>query len=225
MKKTILMLLFCISGAAINIILNKLIASGGLGLPLYLDTVFTITVTFIGGLFWGSLTGILTNAVGHSLNFWGWEGYLFALCSILTAFLTWLFTKFFPGELSFINNKTNLDNSNYNKSRYMDNIMNKIFVLTLLSLTLCFAMSILGGLISIFIQNIRTQSLNPVDTAAVLNPASQPADYYNVIPLFLREIISRIPINIIDRLISVYAGFGAAYIIGKIINKVKKHAS
>ena len=198
-----------------NVILNKIIASGGLGLPLYLDTVFTITVTFTGGLFWGCLTGILTNAVGHTLNFWGWEGYLFALCSILTAVITWKFAKLFPGELPFINNKSIFSNSSYNKSRYLDNIINRVFVLTLLSLTLCFAISILGGLISIFIQFLRTPSFNAVD-AAVLNPASQPADYYNILPLFLREIISRIPINIIDRFISVYVGFGVAYAIGKL---------
>jgi len=37
-----------------------------------------------------------------------------------------------------------------------------------------------------------------------------------------REIVSRIPINIIDRIISVFAGFGIAYVMGNVVNKVGK---
>jgi len=219
MRKTVLMFLLCVFGTALNVIFNKVFAGGGMGLPLYMDTVLTITVTFIGGLFWGCLTGVLTNIIGHTLCFWGWEGYLFSLCNILTAFITWKFTRIFLSELTFISDKNETENprsASFFKSRRLDNIMSKIFVLMLLSFILCFAISIMGGLIAAFIEIIKTPQS--------VNPASQHSDFYSGLPLVLREIVSRVPINIIDRIISVFAGFGIAYLIGKVVNKVRKNA-
>jgi len=42
--------------------------------------------------------------------------------------------------------------------------------------------------------------------------------------IFLLFYVSRIPINIIDRIISVFAGFGIAYIIAKITGKISRKA-
>ncbi|MCL2210946.1 MAG: hypothetical protein FWB95_03375 [Treponema sp.] len=221
MRKIILMLFFSFAGAALNIFLNRIFAVSGIGLPLYLDTILTIAVTLIGGLFWGCLTGALTNIAGHTLNFWGWEGYLFMLCSIVTAVITWKFIRIFPVELNFSGNKKSSDILNYSKSRQLEKVMNNFFVLTLLSFVLCFAMSILGGLISFLINILRAQT----EGSAVFNPASQPSGFYSGLPLILREIISRIPINIIDRIISVFAGFTIAWVAGKIIKKFKKPSS
>jgi len=217
MRKTALMFLLCVFGTALNIFFNKVFAGSGIGLPLYMDTVFTITVTFIGGLFWGCITGILTNVIGHTINFWGWEGYFFSLCNILTALITWKFTRLFLSELTFLNDKNETENprsASFFKSRRLDNIMSRIFVLMLLSFILCFAISIMGGLIASFIEVINTTQSE--------NPASQYSDFYSGLPLVLREIVSRVPINIIDRIISVFAGFGIAYVIGKVVNKVKR---
>jgi len=218
MRKIILLLLISLAGAAANIYLNRIFAAGGIGLPLYIDTVLTITVTLIGGLFWGCLTGALTNIAGHTVNFWGWEGYLFILCSIVTAAITWKFSHAFPGELNFtqVKNKNDTKFTTYSKSLRLDKFMNIFFVLTLLSFTLCIAMSIMGGLISYLIEVIRIQTTDN----NITNPSSQPSDFYAGLPLILREIISRIPINIIDRIISVFAGFGIAWVIGKIMGKI-----
>jgi len=201
------MFLLCIFGTALNVIFNKVFAGSGIGLPLYMDTVLTITVTFIGGLFWGCLTGVLTNIVGHTMSFWGWEGYLFSLCNILTAVITWKFSRIFISELTFMSDKNKTENTSFFKSRRLDNIMSRIFILMLLSFILCFAISIMGGLIASFIEIIKTPQS--------ANLASQHSDFYGRLPLVLKEIVSRIPINIIDRIISVFAGFGIAYVIGK----------
>jgi Na+-transporting methylmalonyl-CoA/oxaloacetate decarboxylase gamma subunit len=217
MRKTVLMFLLCVFGTALNVMFNKVFAGSGMGLPLYMDTILTITVTFIGGLFWGCLTGVLTNIAGHTMNFWGWEGYLFSLCNILTALITWKFTRIFLSELTFINGKNEKENpqgASFFKSRRLDNIMSIIFVLMLLSFILCFAISVMGGLIASFIDVIKTPQSE--------NPASQHSDFYSGLPLVLREIVSRVPINIIDRIISVFAGFGIAYAIGKVVSKVRK---
>ena len=202
--------ILCVTGAFLNVGIH-LLATGENLLPLYLDTIFTISVTLLVGPVWGCLTGALTNIIGHTNNFWGWEGYLFALCNIATALVTWMFMRFFPQELSIVRAQT--ENV---KSRQLDKVMNLIFVLTLLSFALCLVISILGGLISVFIEILR----NTAVSEPVLNPASPPVMFYNEIPLVLREILSRIPINIIDRLISAFAGFGVAKLVSAACNFV-----
>ena len=46
MRKIIGSFVFCIAGALLNMIVYKVLISM-IGLPLYLDTIFTITVTLI----------------------------------------------------------------------------------------------------------------------------------------------------------------------------------
>jgi len=199
------MLFLCLIGALLNITINKIFtAGGGWILPLYLDTILTITATFLGGLFWGILTGVLTNVIGHTINFWGWEGYLFTLCSITTALITWGFIRIFPQEIKITKND-NTPAAAPQNSQTLFRVINKIVVLILLSFALCLAMSILGGLISALIQIFGSSPADELRLSALLGSTMFPQ--MNVI---LTEILSRIPINIIDRLISVFAGFGVA---------------
>jgi hypothetical protein len=95
--RTIIVIFLCIAGALLNNVFT--VVAGKLNIPLFLDTVFTVTLTLTGGLFWGALTGALTNLIYNTLFYWGWEGYLFTLCNIATAVVTWLFMRFFPQEL------------------------------------------------------------------------------------------------------------------------------
>jgi len=48
---------------------NKKFTRPMMGLPLYLDTLFTITVTFISGPLWGVITGALTNPLSWYEHF------------------------------------------------------------------------------------------------------------------------------------------------------------
>ncbi|MCL2759693.1 MAG: hypothetical protein FWD22_05725 [Treponema sp.] len=205
MRKLIFMPFVCITGALLNIVFHTLTTGENL-LPLYLDTIFTITVTLLCGPVWGSITGALTNIIGHTVNFWGWEGYLFTLCNIATALITWLFMRLFPNELIFSNQNTMV------KSRQMDKVMNHIFVLMLLSFALCFAMSVLGGLIATLIQFITSSPADELYLKALLG-----STMFHRLPVFAAEILSRIPINIIDRLISVFLGYGIAFALNKFV--------
>jgi len=208
MRKTVIMLFLCLVGVFLNIVFNKVFTASGLGFPLYLDTIFTVTVTFLGGLFWGCLTGALTNIVGHSLDFWGWEGYFFTLCNIATAVITWLFIRFFPQELKFLQLGGNSNEKIYINSDYYKKAINCIVVLILLSFTLWIAMSLLGGLISALIQLITNSSADELKLRALLGDSM-----FSHLPIVLSEIFSRIPVNIIDRLIAVFGGFGTAFIV------------
>jgi len=206
------MLFLCIAGSIINVVFN-IFASQFMFLPLYMDTIWTITITFLAGPVWGCVTGVLTNLIGHTYSFWGYEGYLFALCNIVTALITWGFCRVFPDKLTYRHPASNPVSFTPAKSRHFDEIMSKVFALTILSFTLCFAMSILGGLITFFIEISRSS----IENKPFINPASAPTMFYSDMPFLIREILSRIPINIIDRLISTFAGFGIGYIISKII--------
>ena len=207
-----LKLFLCIAGALLNIALNMLCTK--FGIPLYMDTVLTVSVTFGCGLFWGALTGALTNLIGHTLQFWGWEGYLFALCNIATAFITYLFMRFFPKELTRAISRgrdtgqaaprSSLTGIFPNSFR-LSGVMDRVIILILLSFSLCITMSVLGGLLTYLIQVIRDTSEN--------NPASVVLGstmFSQTLPPIFVEILSRIPINIIDRLLTAFSGYGIA---------------
>jgi len=224
MRKAVFLFIFCIVGAFLNVGFHLLTTGENL-LPLYNDTVFTITVTLLGGPVWGSVTGALSNIIGHTNNFWGWEGYLFALCNIAVAIITWLFMRLFPKELNLTLSGTGRGGQEAvkfltpAKSRQLDRIMNCIFVLTFLSFALCFAISILGGTISFFIGLIRTFS----EAGLSDNPASIPIMVHHNFPLLFKEILSRIPINIIDRIIAAFGGYGIAFVIAFLFRKTSPY--
>ena len=212
MRKTIIMLLLCIAAALFNIAFNMLCLL--LDLPLYLDTILTVSITLLYGPLWGCLTGAFTNIIANTIYFdvHGWPSYLFALCNIATALITWLFVCFFRRELSF----ASLHHSKVPaaeafpgpESRRLDAAISRLIVLVFLAFALCLAMSILGGLISAFIQFLLT-----VQGDARLNPASTQLSstlFKRQMPVVAVEILSRIPMNIIDRLITVFAAYGIA---------------
>ena len=209
----------CLAGAILNIILSKICAM--MNIPLYMDTVLTVTVTLIGGPVWGSLCGALTNIINHTIWFWSWEAYLFALCNIATAVITWLFKRAFPGELRIIADKQQI--SPYAApvetagSKRRDRPIDRVFVLFLLSLALCIAMSILGGILTALILGIDPSLLGQEGLMAKLGSAL----YGRGFPLILVEILSRIPINIIDRLLTAFGGYGIALLAAAFYIKIE----
>jgi hypothetical protein len=222
MRKKLVMFLLCLAGALLNVAICKLFA-GAAALPLYMDTVLTISITLSCGLFWGILCGVLTNFISHTfLYFWGWEGYLFILCNAATAVIAFLFVRFFPRELNLTGKRD--ASAAYmpvkdmsRKSQLLDFVMDRIIVITLLSFFLCIAMSILGGLIATFIQLLRSSD------GLVSNPASYTdlglTMFRQGFPLILAELLSRIPLKIIDRLISSFGGYGIALAISGFLRR------
>ena len=197
--------IFCVAGAILNIVINQLLKLSGI--PLYLDTILTIAVTFNCGLFWGILCGALTNIVGHSIWFWGWEGYLFTLCSIASAVLTWLFIRFFSHELAIAAETREPDIPYGLKSSRLKMIMDSVIVLVLLSFAMCLVMSILGGTLTTMILGINSTLTGERGLSVILLSAQL---FKGGLPVLLEEIFGRIPINIIDRFISVFCGYGIA---------------
>lgn len=178
-----------------------------LGIPLFLDTVLTMTVTFYGGVFWGVLTGALTNLMQASFPFAGWGPYLFIICNIAVALVTALFIRWFPQELRIADTEKPLPK---NKSLWFQDLMGRAIVLVLLSFALCLVISVLGGLCSaiiIFFNGYTTPTL-----ADIITPEGnfKIALIRRNFPGLIVEIGSRIPVNLLDRLISSFAGYGLA---------------
>ncbi|MDR0496042.1 MAG: hypothetical protein LBH42_00340 [Treponema sp.] len=204
MAKMIILFIISLAGALMNIVINVLGIK--LEIPLFLDTIMTVSVTLLCGLPWGALCGALSNIIGHSLWFWGWEGYLFALCNIATAWITWMFIRFFPKELNLIPGGLLQEQVEYVRSSRLSWIMDRIIALILLSFALCIGMSVLGGLISVFIQIINPAHINEPGRYALLGRTL----FDENSPAVVVEILSRIPVNIVDRLIASFAGYGIA---------------
>ena len=209
MRKTILMIALCLAGALLNIVLNRLDLLAGL--PLFLDTVLTVALTFYGGLFWGALCGVLTHLIHYLIWFAGWEMSLYTLCSIATAVLTWLFIRFFPRELDLFSRHARYEQllrtaGIERRSGSFAKLMDRAIVLTLLSFALCLVMSVMGGLITALILKINASLHGQRALGGILSDTM----FSKNIPMPVVEIAARIPINIIDRLVAAFGGYAIA---------------
>jgi hypothetical protein len=198
-------LILCIAGAALNISLSRLNGSV-LHLPLFIDTIFTIALTFSRGLHWGILTGVLTHLASNSIFSFGWPMYLYTLCSIVTALITALFIRLFPNELSLPVRRA--------AALPRRVIMDRVIVLLMLSFTLCIVMSVQGGLTAALIESLASGGGSQGTEGPEL--LFKLTLFRRNLPLVGVEILSRIPLNIIDRLISAFCGYGAALLLEKV---------
>lgn len=87
-KKNFTKLIILIIAVAANC-LGSFIARN-ISLPLYLDSVLTIAVTAIGGLWWGIACAVLSNV---TLYLFDYSMLPFTICHILTAVFAWLTFK------------------------------------------------------------------------------------------------------------------------------------
>jgi hypothetical protein len=202
-KKALRFILFCIAGTAANYALMRI--SSILGTGLFLDTVFTIAVTLSLGFAAGIVTALLSTAVFGIgwYSFWGF--YLFGLCSIASAVLTCVFIRGFPKECSPVNIGKKPDEPG-------SGLLDRIIILFLLSLSMCALMSILGGIIAVFIELVLQAPINDPN----------PETYFklgllrNGVSLAAAEILARIPVNIVDRTLSVFGGYGTALLLKRL---------
>jgi len=211
------MAVLCLAGALLNIQLNRLTFLTVLPLPLYMDTVFTVALTFWGGLFWGILCGAITNLIAHTYWFSGWELYLYTICNIATALITWMFIRLFPRELDFSLRYAKHEQIQRaagiaSESGKLFRVLERVIALALLSFALCIAMSILGGAITTVILQINPARLEQRAYWGILSDTMFGENF----SVLLTEILARIPINIADRLIAAFGGYGIALCLRKL---------
>ncbi|AEF84443.1 putative membrane protein [Treponema primitia ZAS-2] len=204
------LIFLCIAGALLNNFFYWFFVLKA-GIPLYLDTALTIALTFYGGAFWGVLTGVFTNLILHSVWFEGWGNYLFIICNAAVAMITALFIRLFPVELGYlpVHREALPEGLPLLRSQRIKNIMDSGIVLIILSFVLCAAISLLGGIVAACIKVFAVSSNGGFGPELFFAPFLSRKN----LPVFIVEALSRIPLNIIDRIVTVAGGYGIACII------------
>lgn len=146
-------------------------------LPLFMDSIFTVAVTFTGGLVPGLATGLLSNLMFAVV--WKPEelvpgAQIYALCNMASALVVYLFIRKKTAPLT-------------------------IFDILGLSILVALANSLIGGYISTFC--FRGTDKFPSDFIVE-------GMLLQDIPILGAAILSRIPINLIDKTLAVSAGYG-----------------
>jgi hypothetical protein len=198
-----ILLLLCLLAMAANIALSQVVQSR-LNLPLFLDTLFSAAITFSAGLLPGIATTILPFVI-FALRQQPPEPNFFVFCSIAEVFLIWIFHRRFkkswtmspaakPAPYSFIVAASSL---------------------LILALMDCAMISILGGAIdtTVFMLFSRTKVLFSPEGTFRLGLLR------NGVPLLWANILSRFPINLVDRFIVIFGGYGVSLLIGKIYTR------
>ena len=178
-------------GVFINFLFNHLV-SFVIEVPLFLDTVGTIAITFAFGWIPGSICAILTTLVDSIIcDYFLQLPCLYVLCSLMAVGITQVF-------------KTHI----YNTSSFGI----RIAYLFILSILMCILISVMGGIIdSLCITFSSYEFDHPVAS-----------DYFK--PNFFQigfsqlgtNIVSRLPVNIIDRPLTVFGAYGAVELCKKI---------
>jgi len=183
--------LLCILAVGGNFLLNNFCVYF-MKFPLFLDTVFNAAITFAAGFIPGLVTALLSYIALNSLAI---GFYPFVLCSIAEVLLIYLLMPAnrrmkharqtpFPASKAF---------------SYI-NVFARLMVLYIVcSLTI----SILGGVIDYFHYTVFSNSklsFSAEDTFKIGLLRSN-------IPVLAMDILSRIPVNIVDRFIVIFGGY------------------
>jgi len=178
-------------------------------LPLYLDTVFTVAMCFSAGLLAGLLTGTLFLLCSSfvSMYIFGYSfsnvvtGYLFFICIVVEVLL-----------VCFLHGRIKKKEDVFLKSISLQLFIGFAPLLMGLVAIDCIALSITGGIIDFSITSFSMSRFPYPEDAFKLGLLR------NNVPLLATAILSRIPINIVDRFIVVFGGYGISLLYRKWIN-------
>lgn len=196
-RRWLIIIISTILGIVINFGFNHL-AIFILHVPLFLDTVGTVTLTFFCGWIPGLVCAFATTLLDSITG-----GYflqlptLYVICSFFAVFISYKF-------------KRNIFNT--------DMKIVRICYLFILAMIMCVVISILGGIIdSICITYSNYKSTYPVAS-----------DFFkpNFIKLGLSQlgtnIVSRFPINIVDRLLTCFISYGLSLLFSLLVKQDNK---
>jgi hypothetical protein len=199
-------LILCVVSAICNAALCHLVTNVA-GVPLYMDTMFTIAMCFSAGL----LAGALTGAVFSPLCFYFVTRYILGLsvelslvrnvyliCIVVEVVLVCLFYSRMKTKEAVFLEKPSLNS--------FIGFGTELLVLVALD---CIAVSITGGIIDFVLTlNAAPRTFSPEDTFKM-------GLLRNNVPVLVTSVFSRIPINIIDRFIAVFGGYGISLLFRK----------
>ncbi len=184
---------FC--NAGLSYLLNTL-----LKVPLYADTIFTVAMCFTAG----ALAGILTGALLSPLAFLivckyllglpyetSWVRNIFTICVLAEVALVCFYHARIKSREDVFLQKPSLNS--------FTGVATHLLVLVALD---CIIVSICGGTIDFILGKLSAPlAYSPEDTFEL-------GLLHNNVPVFATAVLSRIPINIVDRFFAVFGGYG-----------------
>ncbi len=183
------------------------------GIPLYIDTIFNAAMCFSAGLAAGIITGtLLFPVMEFLLNIiirgpeLGFLGNIWVICIIVEILLVWFFYKNMKErETVFLDNK--------NLYTFIG-VASMLLVLAVLD---CVIISVTGGIIDYALSvSSMPRSFSPEDNLKL-------GLLRNNMPLLATAILSRIPINIVDRFIVIFGGYGISLLYRKWLKSKEIH--
>ena len=184
LAKTVLL---CIIAEALNYI-TAYIFFDTLHIPLFMDTIFTVAITFYCGLVPGLVVGLCYNIIATltlTIREYAFEPYtmLFGLCGAFVALVTWFFAR--------------------RKEEFKISRLITILYLLLIALFSSFFSVITGGIIDYI-------RFTAVDLADRLAPVKNFTDsfLYQHFSLMAACILGQIPVSVTDRIITTFLGYG-----------------
>jgi hypothetical protein len=201
------LLILCVLVVKANYYLNVIVRA--LKLPLFLDTVFTCALTFAAGLVPG-LIAVALAAV--DLAFRAGSVWLFGVCTLgevlLIAFLK---PRENPGRGQPARIGRGMRARPFLSGTAAASFISTFATLLLLYVASCITVSVLGGLVDFILYDVLAKNklyYSPEDTFKIGFLHSDP-------PIVLTNIFSRIPINIVDRFITIFGGFSLSLLFKK----------
>jgi hypothetical protein len=193
--------LLCILAVAGNFFLNNFCVYY-MKFPLFLDTVFNAAITFAAGLIPGLVTALLSYI---ALNSWAIGFYPFILCSIVEVLLVW--------HLMPVNRENkHAEQTALSATRAFSYI--SVFARLMVLYIVCsLTISVLGGVIDYFHYTVLSNS----KLSFSAEDAFKIGLLRSGIPVLAIDILSRIPVNIVDRFIVIFGG----YFLSRLIIKLK----
>jgi hypothetical protein len=186
----------CVLSAGANYFLNALFIYA-LKIPLFLDTVFSAAVCFSAGLIPGLITALLSN-LAASLRDGGFSPFI--VCGFAEVIIVWLLNP--------------LAHQRKRAGKEKPVFFSSFAGLLLLYITACLAVSVLGGVIDYvyyYLMSVEKQYFSAEDTVKINLLQSG-------IPILVMNILSRIPVNVVDRFIVIFGGFGISLLYRKLEN-------
>ena len=179
-KKAVKITILCLLAAAANFLLNTL-SVHVIRIPLYLDTVFSVAVCFGAGLVPGLATALLSYTL-CSIREGGFTPFI--ICSIAEVVIVW---RLKPAS----------------GLQTRGPFISLLGSLLLLYINAFIAVSVLGGLVDFFYHSVFSVEkfyFSPEDTVKISLLRSG-------IHTLAMNILSRIPVNVVDRFIVVFGGY------------------
>ena len=201
MKRYPKIFLVCIIAEILNLI-SAFFFTHFLHIPLFLDTIFTVAVTFYFGLIPGLLVSLGYNFLSPFcswalLGFLDPSKFLFSLCGIAIVIVTWLFSR--------------------QEKEFKISLPITFLYLVLIAMISSFCSIMIGGVIDYvrFLEYDLPDSVVPIKkfTEAFLQQ-----DF----GLFASCIFAQIPISFTDRLVSTLAGYGVYSLFKKFLGEAKE---